>query len=160
VLQGPAFLPIFHQQDRALQTVLGRPFLVRSGLTVGQEKQLNLMPLQTGFEMGQLGGDRIAKSALEIPVHLQNAPAAELLKSPSPSSKVGESEGGEIALEWQPARLSLLTRLFDAGLSWRPTKLKLVHTEKATTLLLEYLIETYPEADEDQQEERYYHHLK
>jgi hypothetical protein len=37
VLERPCFLRILHQQDGALQAVLGRPFLVRSGLAAGKE---------------------------------------------------------------------------------------------------------------------------
>jgi hypothetical protein len=47
---------------------------------VGQEQQLNVALLKTGLERSQLWGDRIAESALEIPVHQQNPAAANVLQ--------------------------------------------------------------------------------
>jgi hypothetical protein len=82
-------------------------------------------------------------------MHQQNAPAAKVLEGHSPSCKVGESEAGEIALKWQPPRLSILTMPFQPNSRCLPILLELVQTEQYSTLLLHYLVKAYPEAQQN-----------
>jgi hypothetical protein len=82
-------------------------------------------------------------------MHQQNALAAKGLKCDSPSRKVSEFKGGEIALKRKPCRFSFLTRLLQPNSRGLRILLELVQTQQYSTLLLDDLVKAYPKADQD-----------
>jgi hypothetical protein len=82
-------------------------------------------------------------------MHQHNARAAKGLKCDGPSLKVGEFEGGEIALKRKPCRFSFLTRLLQPHPRGLRMLLELVQTQQYSTLLLDELVKAYPKADQD-----------
>jgi hypothetical protein len=86
-------------------------------------------------------------------MHQQNALAAKGLKCDSPSRKVGEFKGGEIALKRKPCRFSYLSSLLLPNSRGLRLMLELIQTQQYPTLLLDDLVKAYPKADQDQQEE-------
>jgi hypothetical protein len=80
-------------------------------------------------------------------MHQQNALATKVPESDNPAGKLGESKAGEWALKGQSARLSLLTGLSQRSSRCLPTLLELVQAQQYSTLLFDYLVSAYPEAD-------------
>ena len=97
-----------------------------------QERQPDVLLLETDFETGEVRRDGLAEPAVKVPVDQQNALAAKVLERDFFSRKVGKSERREISSEGKPIRLS---RLLGASSSGPRIALEFVQAEQHPTLL-------------------------
>ena len=129
--------------------MFGHLFLIGSGVTVGQQNQLDVPLLETGAEVAQLSRNGLAEPAFEIPVDQQDTLAAKVLKRDGSSRKVGKLKRGEMGFERKSIRFSLVIGiLWPSSRDFR-TLLDLVQTQQDSPLLFCQGVKAYPNTDQD-----------
>src|SRR5207302_2646679 len=128
-------------------------FLIGSGVTVGQQNQLDVPLLETGVELAQLSRNGLAEPAFEIPVDEQDTLAAKVLKGDGSSPKVGKLKRGEMGSERKSIRFSLVTGILRPSSRDFRTLLDLVQTQQDSPLLFCQGVKPYPNTDQDQEKE-------
>src|SRR5437868_5385646 len=133
--------------------MFGHLFLIGSGVTVGQQNQLDVPLLETGAEVAQLSRNGLAEPAFEIPVDQQDTLAAKVLKRDGSSLKVGKLKPGEIGFERKSIRFSLVTEILWLSSRDFRTLFDLVQTQQDSPLLFCQGVKPYPNTDQDQEKE-------